>query len=362
MRRLRAWLEGAGPVLLAVAIGLAGGAAFAWISFPLPWMLGAMLVTTAASLAGLKLEIPPGWRSPTIAVLGVLLGSAFTAEVAARMPAWVPSLAMLPAYIVGIGAVALVYLRKVGGLDPKTAFFCATPGGLGEMVILGDRMGGDMRTISLVHATRILLIVFTVPLTFRLLGYLPPGQPLVTGPVAGPLDLLIMTVCGALGVWLGVRLRLPAPGLVGPMLLSAAAHLAGLAKGAPPFVLVAAAQVIIGASIGVRFRGYPVARVVWMILVGFGLTVIMLGAALLIAEIVHALTGLPRELVVLAFVPGGLAEMSLVALALTDDPAFVAAHHIVRIGLVVLMAAAIYAGYRRLLRLPHESTKGPPLP
>ena len=230
-------------------------------------MMGAMVATTVASMAGVAQAIPPWSRPPTIAVLGVLLGSSFTREMAARMPDWLPSLASLPVYILVIGVLALAYLRKVARLDPLTAFFCATPGGLGEMAILGDRAGGDLRTISLVHATRILLIVLTVPLAFRLMGYLPPGMS--TAPPAGIelLDLAVLAVCGVLGVCGGQPLGLPAAGLLGPMVLSAAAHLLGLVEGSPPGWLVAAAQVVIGASIGARFEGYPVARVIWMMLV-----------------------------------------------------------------------------------------------
>jgi uncharacterized protein len=217
------------------------------------------------------------------------------------------------------------------------------------MAILGDRAGGDLRTISLVHATRILLIVLTVPLTFRLLGYLPPG--LSTAPPAGieALDLLVLAACGVAGLFGGQLLRLPAPGLLGPMVLSAAAHLAGLVEGAPPPWLVAAAQVVIGATIGCRFEGFPPVRVLWMMLVGLGLTVLMLSVTLLFGAALQALTGMPLPLLVLAFVPGGLAEMSLVALALTDDPAFVATNHIVRIALVVLFASWLFQLYRQQL-------------
>jgi uncharacterized protein len=340
------------PVFTALAVGAGGGVLYYGLHLPLPWMMGAMVATTIASMAGLEQAIPAWSRPPTIAVLGTLLGSSFTREIAARMFDWLPSLAALPVYILVIGLLALVYLRRVARLDPLSAFFCATPGGLGEMVILGDRAGGDLRTISLVHATRILLIVLTVPLAFRLLGYLPPGRS--TAPPAGieALDLAVLALCAVAGIYGGQLLRLPAPGLLGPMILSAAAHLAGLVDGAPPPWLVAAAQIVIGAAIGCRFEGYPAARVLGMMLIGLGLTVLMLAVTLLFGAGLQALTGMPLPLLVLAFVPGGLAEMSLVALALTDDPAFVATNHIVRIGLVVLFASALFRLYRRQLDLP----------
>lgn len=340
------------PILSAVLIGAAGGLLFRALHLPLPWMMGSMVATTVASMAGVPQALPTWSRPPTIAVLGVLLGSSFTREIAARMPDWLPSLATLPVYILVIGVLALVYLRRVARIDPLTAFFCATPGGLGEMVILGDRAGGDLRTISLVHATRILLVVLTVPLAFRMLGYLPPGISTAPPPGIEMLDLAILAACGVVGVLGGQWLGLPAAGLLGPMVLSAAAHLAGLVDGSPPPWLVAAAQVVIGATIGCRFEGYPVARVIWMMLVGLGLTVLMLTVTLLFGAGLQQVTGLPLPLLVLAFVPGGLAEMSLIALALTDDPAFVATNHIVRIGLVVLSASWLFRLYRRQLKLP----------
>ena len=153
----------------------------------------------------------------------------------------------------------------------------------------------------------------------------------------------------------GHLLGLPAAGLLGPMVLSAAAHLLGLVEGSPPSGLVAAAQMVIGASVGVRFEGYPIVRVMWMMLVGLGLTILMLTVTVLFGSLLQALTGMPLPLLILAFVPGGLAEMSLIALSLTDDPAFVATNHIVRIGLVVVFASALFKLYRRRLKLPPPS-------
>ena len=44
---------------------------------------------------------------------------------------------------------------------------------------------------------------------------------------------------------------------------------------------------------------------------GLGLTILMLSVTLLFGAGLQAVTGMPLPLLVLAFVPGGLAEMSL---------------------------------------------------
>ncbi len=49
----------------------------------------------------------------------------------------------------------------------------------------------------------------------------------------------------------------------------------------------------------------------------------------------------------LAFAPGGLAEMSLIAIAINADAAFVATHHVVRIFLIVVLAPLAFRLTRR---------------
>jgi membrane AbrB-like protein len=332
----------------ALAIGGLGGLLAARAGLPLAWMLGPMLATMLASVAGLPLAVPASLRGPTVAVLGVLLGSGFDAALLGGLPHWLPIFVALPVYVAVVAATAFLYLRHVGGLDPRTAWFSATPGGLGEMVVLGDRAGGDLRTIALVHSTRILLVVLTIPLALRLVGYEIPAAPTgARGGAGGPLDLLVLLGCGILGLVLGPPLRLPAPGLVGPMLLSAAAHLLGLVHGAPPPLVVAAAQLVIGAQVGARFAGYPPSRIALAVATGVGLTVLMLTLAVATGWLLARTTGLPLLLLVLALAPGGLAEMSLMALALTDDPALVAAVHIARIALVVLATPILFRAKER---------------
>ncbi len=301
-----------------------------------------MLATTAASLAGAPLRLPGRLRSPMVAVLGVMLGSGFTRELAASVPRWWPSVLALVPYALVLGGATYLYLRRVERLDPRTAFLSSAPGGLSEMILLGERSGGDVRAISLIHATRILLIVSVVPFAARWFedGAVAPGVPSPPGHDAARLAALAAT--GAAGFWLGAKLRLPAWALLGPMLASALAHGAGLVEGAPPRALVAAAQVVIGASVGARFSGFPLAAVLRSIRSGVVLTALMLALTAAVAEAVAAATGTPYLRLFLAYVPGGLAEMSLVALSLGVEPAFVAMHHILRIALVVAAAPLLF--------------------
>jgi len=313
-------------------------------------MIGAMLATTAGSMAGLPIAVPQRLRGLFVIVLGVMLGSSFSPAILDQIAEWAVSLSALVAYLLISGVVGTFFFQRLAGYDPVTSFFAAMPGGFNEMVLVGTAMGGDTRIISLTHAARVLLIVLVLPFAFQwLLDYDPANRPAI-GAAFDELsmaDVLLLALCGIAG-YLGAKaLRIPAAPVVGPMVLSAAVHLAGWTSAPPPSALVAAAQVVVGSSIGCRFAGTDFGYVVRIVVAAAGGTLIMIAVTLLVAGAVHTLTGLPLETLVLAFAPGGLAEMSLIAIALSMDAAFVATHHIVRIVLIVVLAPLAFRTTRR---------------
>jgi membrane AbrB-like protein len=342
----RRWLRLAG----ALALGGLGGALAASAQLPLAWMIGAMLATTAGAMAGLPIAVPPALRSLFVVVLGVMLGSSFTPAILDQLGDWAVSLTALIAYVVMSGAAGTFFFRRFVGYDRVTAYFAAMPGGLSEMVLVGTAMGGDTRIISMTHAARLLLIVLALPFAFQwLLDYDPAARP-AFGAAMGELapgDLALLALCGVAGFFGARALKLPAAPVVGPMILSAIVHLAGWTSAPPPAVLVTAAQVVVGAAIGCRFAGVGLGFILRIVTAAAGVTLVLIAITLLVAGVIHAATGLPAEALVLAFAPGGLAEMSLIALALSMDAAFVATHHIVRIFLVVVLAPLVFRVSRR---------------
>jgi membrane AbrB-like protein len=340
---------GAGArVAAALAIGAAGSMLFVQLGLPLPWLLGALAATTAASLAGAPLTIPGSLRQPMIALLGVMLGGAFTPERLAGASAWLPSLAALPFYVVTVGALILLYLRKMSDFDRPTAFFAATPGGMSEMIALSDQLGGDQRRVSLVHGTRLLFIVFSIPFLARAFGSSSAAAP--RSLTDFDLDLAAfaaLAVAGGLGYLFARRVRLPAATFVGPLLGSTVVHLAGWIATEPPYLLLALAQLVIGSSVGARFSGTPLSLVVRALALGAGATLLMLVVTFAFGGVLHQLTGQSLALLLLAFIPGGFAEMSLIALGMGVDPAFVVTHHSLRVFLVVLIALPLFAWLER---------------
>lgn len=337
------WSDTIGPILrflAALAVGAGGGALFLEIGAPLPWVLGSMAACAIASVAGLPIQASSATRRPMAAVIGVVLGSSFGPHLSAQAGDWIVPLAALPFFLASAALLCVTYFRKVAQFDPATAYFAGMPGGIAEMVVMGAERGADERAIGLIHGARIFLVVFILPFLIRLdhapVAIAPSAA--VTGEVADWSLLLWAVGCVVSGLFVGRLLRLPAWHLVGPLAVSAAVHMSGLADFRIPGWALAAAQVGLGATIGCRFVGLTVMTLLRTLALAAGSTLILLAVTFAWAAGISALTGLDPVLLTLAYSPGGLAEMSMVALSLALEPGVVIIHHLTRVVLVLIGA------------------------
>ncbi len=326
-----------------LALGTLGGGLFHALSLPLPWMLGALFATMAASVAGAQVRGPTRLRPVIVAIIGVLLGSRFTPAVIGQAGEALVTLSILLVYLAAVAAVVVPWYRFVGRQDWTTAYFAGMPGGLTEMIELGEARGAQVPAIVLAHSLRIVITIALMAFLFRVVlnhdvgSSIPPqGRPL------DPVDAALLTGSAVLGAILGTRLRLPAPTFLGPLALSAAAHLTGLTDSAPPGLLVIAAQVVLGTILGCRFQGIPTAMLGRAGLLSLGATVLTLAVAAVAGLAMQAWAGVGLDQAMLALAPGGLTEMGLIALAMHADVAFVALHHVVRILIVIVCAPILF--------------------
>ena len=337
-------------ICLALFLGVISGFIFNWTALPLPWMLGAMFANIIAAVVRLPVAGPTRLRPLVAIVIGVMLGSSFTPALFDQITLWAPSLVFMVFYLFVAAIVVVPYYRRVAGFDLPTAYFAGMPGGLMEMMIIGKDMGADERSIILAHTSRIVLVVTLIAVWFRLVQDIDLsdrsqfGIPFSEIPAH---ELVILAMVGAVGYFVGRFLRLPAPMLLGPILVSAAVHALGVVHNPPPRELVIIAQIFLGTIVGCRFIGAEpkvILRAIWL---GLGATTLMLALTFSFAMALHQMFGQPLEQLVLAYSPGGLAEMSLVALAMNADIAYVASHHLIRISCVMMLAPILFRLFSR---------------
>lgn len=335
---------------ISFVLGLCGALLALWINAPLPWFLGPMMANAAAAISGVPLKGPDFLRPVALPVLGVMLGSAFHPEIFRHVGTWAISFGLLPAYVIVTSAVCYVYYRKIAGRDRVTSYFASMPGGLTDMVLLGEIFGGDVRQIALSHSVRILVVVTAVAVFFGLffdVSNQSAARPTTHLYDLGFVEAIVLVLCAVVGPAFARLLRIPAHFMLGPLILSALAHLTSLAELGPPTVLSLAAQFVLGAGVGARFSGISFASAAGNMLHGTMAAVLALLCSALAAFAVVALAGLDFFEGFLGYAPGGMMEMSMLALAINQSVAYVSLCHTFRFALVMFAAPVVFQLLRR---------------
>ena len=316
-----------------------GVSVFKLFDLPLPWLLGPIFACLIAALAGVPMAGLKPLNNSMRTILGVAVGATLTPAVIATFPSMWPTLLLVPVMTIAIGLTGVPYFRRVWGYDFATAYYSTMPGGLQDMLIFGEEAGGKVRTMSLIHATRVMVIVVALP--FLLKGIWdadlsnPPGAPLVTVPWQ---ELVLMVLCAAVGWWGAKQIGMFGASILGPLIMTAFAAMAGLLENRPPAEAIWAAQFFIGMTIGSKYAGITMAEVKRDVAAGLGFCLLLIVLTIIFVEIIYALSLAPGQEALLAFAPGGQAELTVLALIVGADVAFVVAHHVLRMFVVILGA------------------------
>jgi uncharacterized protein len=328
--------------LLTGAIACGGVALFYALDLPLPFLFGPMFACLFSALIGLPLQGAGQLSVAARTVLGVAIGASITPAILGAIPAMAITLAMIPAYVVLIGLIGVPFFHRLYGFDRVTSYYSAMPGGFQDMVIFGEEAGADIRALSLIQATRVLLVITLVP--FLLAGPLEISldQPIGLPAQEIPLNtLFVMVVTALLGWKIGVRLRLFGASILGPMILATGLSLLGVLDQRPPAEALLAAQFFIGMGIGTKFRGVTLAELRRSVLAGATFTLILGGLSVIFTLAAIHFARVPVLEAVLSFAPGGQAEMTLLALVTGANLGFIIAHHLLRIVIVIIGAPII---------------------
>ncbi|MGJ8547161.1 MAG: AbrB family transcriptional regulator [Sulfitobacter sp.] len=331
------------PQIYALIVAAAGVAVFHLAGLPLPWLLGPITACLIAALAGVPMRSHKHIADAMRTILGVAVGATFTASLLVSMAALWPTLLMIPVMVLAIGALGVPYFQRLWGYDFATSYYGSMPGGLQDMVLFGEEAGADVRVLSLIHATRVMVIVTALPFLLQWAWganlAAPPGAPAAS---IAPAQLALMVFCGLAGWQIARRLGMFGASILGPLILAAGFALAGVLEHRPPAEAIWAAQFFIGIGVGSKYAGVTGAEVRSTVIAALGFCVILLVLTILFAETIHLLDLAPAMETILAFAPGGQAELTVLALIVGADMGFVVAHHVLRI-FVVILGAPLFA-------------------
>ena len=201
---------------------------------------------------------PMRFRLVFMVLIGVMVGAKVTPDIVTVLPRMGLSLLGLILFVLAAQLINYQIFHRLGELDRATAFYAGSPGGLLEAMAMGEAAGANMAQLSLLQFLRVIAVIMIVPLGLSLysgaaLGS-AGGQSLAsTGASLTQLPLALLV--GLIGYGVGRAIRLPAGQLTGPLLAAALYSVTtGGDLGLPDWV-INLCQVVIGASLGMRFVG-----------------------------------------------------------------------------------------------------------
>ena len=328
--------------LLALLVAMVGGASFAWLGSPLPWLIGPLLCCAACNMATGRLHSPRSIRKAGQWVIGLVLGLYFSSDVIAqlaRYSGWILA-GTLWAVLLGFGLAWL--MERLGGMDRPTAFYAAAIGGASEMVMQAERQGGHGASVAASHSVRVMMVVVTIPFIYKALD-LHGTDPYLPVTVAihypGLLALALLTLAGAL---FADRFGSPNAWVIGPLLVSALLTALGLHWSAVPPWLTVAGQVAIGMTLGVRFTPSFYRSAPRIVAASVLVTLVAMIACSAFGWLLGRLSGIAPATLILATSPGGVAEMSLTARNLDLGVPMVTAFHVTRMAALVTCIGGVY--------------------
>ncbi len=329
-------------IIRTLGIATLGVAICSLLNLPLPFLLGPLFACAMAAFCGVELTDMGHLGKAMRTILGVAVGTSLTPAIVGRLPDFAVSAALVIVFTVAILALGYPYFRHAWKFDRATAWYAAAPGGLQDMIIFGHEAGGNVRALSLIHATRVLTIVSLMPFLMGAVWGLtldrPPGAPVAT---LSPGGLLLMIACALIGWQGGKAIGLFGAGILGPLLLSGALTLGGLLHERPPAEAITAAQFFIGIGVGAYYTGVTGHEIRRFVLSGAGYCVLIAALAALFASLAHWLGAAPWIEAALAFSPGGQSEMVVLAIVAGADMSYVVAMHLVRLVTVILGAPLV---------------------
>jgi uncharacterized protein len=353
------WQRVAGSWLLLVTLTAAVTVALDALAVPSPALFAGLAVAAALALLGCApTRVPRPATAAAQAVVGVVIGVLARADtLVAVAHDWLPVLLVSVATLaLSMAAGLLLGLRR--GVTPLTGMLALTAGGASGLVAVSRDLGGDDRIVAVVQYLRVVLVTASMPVVAAVVygasGSATSGAP-AAGPPASVLAGLILTaVCAAAGIPLAGALRIPAGGLLGPMVVALVLTLTGVAPAvlgarvAPPAALVELAYAVIGWQAGVGFTRASLRVVAGLLPAAVALIAAVVALCAALGALLARLTGATALEGYLATTPGGIYAVLATAISSGVDVAFVVAVQVLRVIIMLLVAPAVARAVARL--------------
>jgi uncharacterized protein len=302
----------------------------------------------AGFAAGLGFALLTRWhrdlpRPATVlsqAVIGITVGGYLRSSTLGEVASNGVAVVLVCVTTLALSVVFGLLLSKLVRVDQATSSFGMIAGGAAGIISISRELGTDERLVAVLQYTRVLIIVALTPFVAAVaFGIESTPHPPTGGGTDSFTGLWVVLLCTVIGLPLARLVRLPAGGLLGPMLVAAVFALSGssLTVGASqPVVLVAFA--LVGLEVGLRFTPASLRQAGALLPAAVLMILALLAACAGLGIVLASLADVSRLDGYLATTPGGLSAVLALSVGSRTNTTFILSVQLIRT-FVMLLAA-----------------------
>jgi len=313
-----------------------------FFNVPLAWFLGPMLITSLASLMGIKIIMPRLALSSILILLGLYIGNYIDKNLFSQMHQWAWTSLIMLIYIIISILVVSKYLQVFSKYKKKTSIFSAAPGALGPLMILAEDEKTDLSQVATSHLIRLIIIITIFPFIVNSF-YDVEGVKIVEEILKNQniYHLLILIISSLFLIFIFDRLKIPAPLLSGTLVASGFLQITEIASYQLSPNIIDYCLLILGASVGCRFADKTFGEIGRNALHSFVATFLLVILGFIAAFVASLVIDKNFFTLLLSYCPGGIYEVAVIAIFFNLDPEFVSFHHIIRLLMILFIVPLI---------------------
>ena len=327
---------------LVIIISIPSAIVAEFFDIPLAWFLGPMLITSLASLMGLKTKMPKLVLSSILILLGLYIGNYIDKSLFSQMHQWVFTSLIMLVYIIVSVLIVSKYLQIFSKYGRKTSIFSAAPGALGPLMILAEDEKSDLSQVATSHLIRLIIIITVFP--FIVNSFYDVENTKIAEEIIKDQNiyhLILLITSSIIVIIIFDKFRIPAALLSGTLLASGFLQISEIASYQFPPNIIDYCLLVLGASVGCRFANKTFGEIARNALHSFVATFLLVVLGLIAAFAASLIIDKNFFTLLLSYCPGGIYEVAVIAIFFDLDPEFVSFHHIIRLLMILFIVPLI---------------------
>lgn len=318
-------------------IATIGGILFSLLGIPIPWLLGPM---TAVLISSKSQNFQAYWPRPIrdagLVLLGYSIGLSLTKEALIQIYGKLPLMLLLTIVLIAFCAGIAYFVSKLSGIDYPTILTGSIPGGLSQMITFSEEAKGiDLTVVTFLQVTRVIIIIFSVPFLisspiFDHLSDKPTTDIAENAELFFPNILLFVGIC-VIFAFLGKKLNIPTPFLLGPIVGTAVLTISGYHGPQLPTFLLDLSQFMIGSYIGLMLKPEKLENKTKILSLAIVSGIVMVLGSLGMSVLLVHFYAITASTSFLSLTPGGADQMAILALEVHADLSMVAGFQLFRL-------------------------------